>query len=533
MARTSLGGVSVAIVGGGFSGIAAGVYLRKAGCEDFVIFESSAGPGGTWWDTRYPGAEVDTPSHLYSYSFTHHDWSRPYAGHDELRRYLHDVVAEHDLERHFSLQAEVKRATWVEDRHQYLVEASDGTRRHFDALVSAVGMLNEPRIPELDGMAEFRGSIVHTSRWDASVDVTGKRVAVIGTGSTAAQVVPVIAQAAEKLSVFQRQASWVDPKENKPYTPRQRRRLAWAPAHRLERLRNYYAGERLWFGGRLIRPGTEADEQARRVGVDYLRTVFRAHPELLRTMTPDIPYQGRRPVHATGFLEALTKDNVALVPRAVVGMTPEGVVDSSGEEHPADLVILATGFQTSNYLARLGVVGRYGRSIHDVWAGEPQAFCGVTVPGFPNFFMLYGPNTNFYALVHGFEQQARFMVRSLQHMVRKGGTAVDCHPTFFAAYNEWLQRRLAKSSWAVGDNYFKSKTTGRIVTQWPDGALVYTLLTRLLAVPSARVTRRSAPGVRSEMVSGPPAVLPGEDPSSVVAPVMAGSSCSDVEAESV
>ncbi|MEV0228647.1 NAD(P)/FAD-dependent oxidoreductase [Nonomuraea sp. NPDC050786] len=487
-ATESLRGISVAVVGGGFSGIAAGVYLRRAGCTDFVIFESSAGAGGTWWDTRYPGAEVDTPSHLYSYSFKRHPWSRPFAGHEELRGYLNEVIAEHELKPHFRFGIEVQRATWDEDRQQYLVETSDGRAHHVHAVVTAVGMLNQPRHLQLDGMADYEGRIFHTSRWDTSTDLTGKTVAVIGTGSTAAQLIPAVAAVAKQVTVFQRDPSWVEPKENVPYSPKRRALLSWGPIHRAERLRRYYHGERLWFGGRLIRPGTKADERARRLSNHYIRAALRGHPELIEAMTPRIPYQGRRPIHATGYLEAFTRDNVTLIPRAAVSMTPGAVVDSAGGEHEADVVIMATGFQPSNYLARIEVVGRDGRTLHEQWAGEPQAFCGITVPNFPNFFMLYGPNTNFYALVHGFESQAKFVVRSLQKMVSRQGTAIECRPSFFTVFNEWLQERLAKSSWAVGDNYFKSPVTGRVVTQWPDGAIVYGLMTRFLARPSGRVT---------------------------------------------
>ncbi|WP_406636726.1 flavin-containing monooxygenase [Amycolatopsis sp. WGS_07] len=482
--------VSVAVVGAGFSGIAAGVHLRAAGCRDFVIYESSEGPGGTWWDTRYPGGEVDTPSHLYSYSFKTYDWSRPYAGHAELRSYLHETIAEHDLERHLRLGVTVERTSWDEDRQQYRVETSDGGVRHFTAVISCVGMLNEPRIPRLTGMETFAGEIFHSSRWDPAVDLTGKNVAIIGTGSTAAQLVPAVAEVAKSLTVFQRQPSWVDPKANEPYSRRRRAALSLPPVHFLERLRRFYQGEKLWFGGRLIRPGTKADNRSVRISRDYIRTALEGRPELIAAMTPDIPYQGRRPVHATGFLEALARDNVTLVPCAAQGMTHAAVIDEADDEHEADVVIMATGFQPSNYLARLDVIGRNRIALRDFWDGEPRAFLGCTVPNFPNFFMLYGPNTNFYALVHGFESQAKFAVRSLRKMVAEGGTSIECRESFFAAFNEWLQNRLAKSSWAAGDNYFKSASTGRIVTQWPDGAVVYRLLTRFLAAPSGRVRRR-------------------------------------------
>lgn len=486
--KVSLQDVSVAVIGGGFSGIAAGVYLKKAGCKNFSIFESSDGIGGTWWDSRYPGAEVDTPSHLYSYSFKHYDWSRPYAGHDELRGYLHETVEDYSLKPHFRLNTEVKSTRWDEDRQQHLVTLDDGSSEYFTAVVSAVGMLTEPRILDLPGMDTFNGQIFHTSQWDPNVELSGKRVAIIGTGSTAAQLVPAVAEIADHVTVFQRQPSWVDPKHNKPYSSATRRLLSFPLPHRAERLRRFYQGEKLWFGGRLIRPGTKADEKARQISQNYISDVFRDRPDLEEIMTPKIPYQGRRPVHATGFLESLTKHNVSLVPFAAESMTEHAVVDSEGKSHNADIVIMATGFQPTNYLARVEVTGRDGKDLHEQWAGDARAFLGITIPNFPNFFMMYGPNTNFYALVRGFESQAQFIVRALQNMVRSHGTAVECRESYFAAFIEWVDARNAKSSWAVGDNYFKSKKTGRVVTQWVDGSLVYMLLTRLLAIRSMTVS---------------------------------------------
>ncbi|MFE4194898.1 flavin-containing monooxygenase [Paenarthrobacter sp. NPDC056912] len=487
---SNMSNLKIAVVGGGFAGIAAGVYLTRAGVRNFTIFESSSGPGGTWWDNRYPGAEVDTPSHLYSYSFRTNDWTRPYAKHDELRAYLHSTVEEYGLLSHFCLETEVHRAAWDEGRHQYLVTTSTEEDQYFDAVISAVGMLNEPNIPTFPGQEAFTGRIMHTSRWDDTIDIAGKSISIIGTGSTSAQVIPECATVAAKVTVFQRQPSWVNPKPNQTYSSRQRKLLGHPFIHRIERLRRYYQSERVWFSGRAIRPGSKVDQRMTTESRAYMNDVLGDDPELMKAMIPDFPHQGKRPVKSSDFLPALRLPNVSLVPEAAVSFTKHGVISTGGTEHRADIVVLATGFKPQNYLPRLEVIGRSGLTLQEVWDGEAKAFLGATVPGFPNFFMMYGPNTNFYALVYGFEQQAKYAVRSLSRMTRKNATAIETSPAFFAAYNEWLASRLEKSSWAVGKNYFKSSKTGRVVTQWPDGVVVYGLLTKALLAPSSRLRRR-------------------------------------------
>lgn len=482
MKRSSVTSPSVAIIGAGFAGIAMGVRLLRAGLTDFTIFEAGDGVGGTWFHNTYPGAEVDTPSHMYSFSFKPYDWSRPFATQAELLGYLEETVREWGLDSHLVLRTRITEVEWDARAQTQIVRSEDGREWRFTAVVSAVGLLNVPSIPEFPGREVFPGPVIHTARWDHSVEWEGKRVAVIGTGSSAAQVVPALAPRAGTLQLFQRQPAWVDVKERSTFTPEQRRRLSSKWGYRRERARLFWNQEKNWFGGRVVRPGSSADRKA----VERCRTHLERSipdPELRAVLTPKGAYLAKRPVRSNEYLPALLRDNVQVIPRAVAALYEEGVVDAAGRRHPVDVIVTATGFRPAEFLLGITVRGEGGRDIHQTWGDDPTAFLGIAVPGFPNFFMMYGPNTNFYAIVYNLERQADFIARVLRRMRTKGWASAQVKRSYHDTFNASLQRRMAKTSFAQGQSYFRSKS-GRVVTQWPEGALVYGALTKLLAVPS-------------------------------------------------
>ena len=478
----------VVVVGAGFGGIAAGVNLRRAGIETFTIYESSLGIGGTWWDNTYPGAEVDVGSHLYSFSFKAHDWTRTHARQPELQKYLEETVDEFGLRPHLKLGVAVESAVWEDDRHLWALTLSDGTTDECHALISAVGFLNVPIYPDWPGLGDFQGPAFHTARWQHEHDLTGKVVAVVGTGSTATQVVPAIQPIVKKLYVFQREPGWVLPKGEREFTDEQRALFANPWRRRWERWRLRYLAEKSLYSGDLFRPGTKLNEEREQLCRDYIARKFSDRPDMAEAVTPKYPYPGKRPVLASTFYSALKKENVELVSRAVSRVTSTGIVDSEGDEREVDVIVMATGFQAANYLARLRVVGRDGE-LHDHWSGEPRAFLGITVPGFPNFFMLYGPGTNGGELVVMLESQAEYAVRAIKRMIRERVTAVEVKPTFEARWYRWLQSKMAGTSWTMSNNYFKAPS-GKIVTQWPYGNLQYRWLTKLLGRVSERTSRR-------------------------------------------
>ena len=505
----------VVIVGAGFGGIATGVKLKKAGIHTFTIFEKSEGPGGTWWDNRYPGAEVDVGSHLYSYSFKSYDWSRTHARQEELQGYLEEVIDDYGLRAHIRFGTIVDEAVWDERTHLYTVRLHHGEEVQTNVVVSALGLLNYPRYPDWPGLERFQGPKFHTFRWEHQHDLAGKRVAIVGTGSTATQIVPEIAPAVGHLKVFQREPGWIIPKGDRDFTPEERRTFQSRLKRRMERTRLALLLERNQIGGAIHRPGTKMNALREHQCRSFIEREFAERPDLREALTPKYPYPGKRPILNSTFYGSLRRDNVELVPRAVASVTERGIVDQDGEEHAVDVLVMATGFQPANYLASLEVVGRHGRTIHEVWDGEPRALLGMTVPGFPNFYMLYGPNTNGGEIISCLERQAEHVVQAVRRMKRRRVTAIEVRPTVYELYNRWLERQMEGTAWKVSNNYYKS-ASGRIVTQWPFGALLYGVLTKVLA-PMSESTRVAA-GVHA------PAAAPAQAGAQAVAGVQAPNS---------
>jgi cation diffusion facilitator CzcD-associated flavoprotein CzcO len=469
----------VAVIGAGFGGIAAGVKLKRAGIHTFTIYESSSGIGGTWWDNTYPGAEVDVGSNLYCFSFKPHNWTRTHARQAELQQYLDDTVDEFGLRAHVQLGARVESATWDDDRHSWELRLSDGRVEECNVLVSAVGFLNVPRYPDWPGLSEFEGPTFHTARWQHQHDLTGKVVAVVGTGSSATQIVPAIQPLVQQLYVFQREPGWIMPKGERDLTDEERAEFGSPWRRQWDRAAQRYRLERSLWRGHLYRPGTKVNEARRQFCLDYIDRKFADRPDLREAVTPTYPYPGKRPIFASTFYSALKKHNVELIPRPVAAVTRSGIVDADGSERAVDVIVMATGFQAANYLARVRIAGRAGRTLEEQWAGEPRAYLGITVPGFPNFFMIYGPGTNGGEIVTMLESQAEYAARAVKRMRRERVTAIEVKPSFEARWYHWLQRTMAGTSWTMSNNYFTS-ATGKVVTQWPYGNMLYRVLTKLL-----------------------------------------------------
>jgi cation diffusion facilitator CzcD-associated flavoprotein CzcO len=470
----------VAIIGCGFSGIAAAVALQRHGISDFTIFEAAAGIGGTWWHNRYPGAEVDLESHLYSFSFARADWTRTHARWDELQRYLESVADRFGLRPHLVLNEKVESITWADDRGEYDVVTSSGAPHgSFQAVISAVGFLNLPLIPPFArGEAGFGGVICHTSRWPAGLDLAGKKVAVLGTGSSAVQVAAEAARVASELKIFQIEPNWLLPKGDRDFTARERRRGRHPLVYQWRRRRLYLQYDLRQIRASHARRGGRANRRRQRAAREFLETALASRPDLRELVTPEFPVEARRTVISDTYYATLCRPNVHLIPHAVKGLTASGAIDANGDQHEFDVIVLATGFDAANYLGSFTVTGPGGVDLHEQWAGEPQAFLGLMVPGFPNFFMLYGPNTNSAPLVCFYEAQARFAARAIRALRRRGRREVQVSAPLTRHYNEWLQARLARTVWAQTRSYFRARG-GRIVSQWPFSASCYIMATRL------------------------------------------------------
>ncbi|MCU1482201.1 MAG: putative flavoprotein involved in transport [Subtercola sp.] len=491
---------SVVVIGSGFSGIAAAVRLKKAG-YDITVLESAGGIGGTWWHNVYPSAEVDTPSVLYSYSYMPWNWSRTHVRQDELRQYIAAVADRFGVTPHIRFGVRVERVVWDENRqnHRIIVDGQDLLRA--DYVVSAVGLLSDPLLPDWPGLDEFRGPIFHTAKWE-NHDLAGKRIAVTGSGSTATQVVPALAEIAAEVVMYQREPGWVVPKVDREFTEEERAALDHPNAQRLVRLLMLLQRDKSLRGGKVWRAGTPEQVGAEAVARAHIATSLAGRPDLIEAVTPTFRYGGKRIIISDTYYPALLRDNVTLVPRAVARLTPTGVVDIDGVERPVDAVVLSTGFNVK-FLSTLDVVGRCGIELHDAWGGDPTALLGIMVPGFPNFFMMYGPNTNGGAIVSNAEIQADYLVAAIKHAERRGASSIEVRRAPAALFDSFVQQRMRGTAFEYQNNYYKG-SSGRITTQWPDGLLLYGLLAKLLRAPvwklEFRAGRSQLPGVPDDAV---------------------------------
>ena len=454
--------------------------LQREGLRDFVVFEQAAGIGGTWWKNRYPGAEVDLESHVYSFSFARCDWARTHAGREELQAYLQRVADEHEITERVRLGQKVERVEWSGAAQRYVVHTASGADHgHFTAVISAVGFLNIPLVPPFaHEQSDYAGVVCHTAAWPDGLDVAGKDVGIVGTGSSAVQVGPEAEKRAASVKVFQREPNWIVPKDARDFTALERwlyrRRLGYA----LRRWLLYWRYDARQVFGRHVIEGARPHRRRAAIARRYLERSLGDRPELLRAATPTHVFEGRRVVLSDTYYEMLRSDRVTLVPHGVAELTANGVRDDSGQEHALDVVVLATGFEASNYLGNYEVFGRDGRELHERWRGEPEAFLGMMVPGFPNFFIMYGPNTNSVPLVSFYEAQAGFAARLIARMARRGRSTVEVREDAFVSYNARLQRWMSRTVWCQARNYFQAPT-GKVVSQWPFSATVYILALRL------------------------------------------------------
>lgn len=463
----------VVIIGGGFGGLAAAVALRRRGFDDILILEQSDGVGGTWRSNTYPGAACDIQSHLYSFSFAPNaHWSRTYAYQPEILAYIESVCDTFDLRRHLMVRTAVRRLRWDDDKLLWGIDAEsldDGQifRLNADVVVSAVGLFSEPKLPNIVGLSEFDGPVMHTSRWDEAIDLGGKHVAVVGTGASAVQVVPEIAKIASNVTVFQRTPPWMVPKDDRPFSPAELARFSRFGGTRRERWR-------LWkeqHNNTALRADHPLVGDRQRYAEGFLLEQV-SEPALRTALTPDYPFRCKRVLLGKDYYAALQKDSVTLVTAPIRKVTSTSVVTDSGSVD-IDALVLATGFQTSNYLQGIEVVGIGGQSLHDRWADDPRAYLGVAVSGFPNFFMLYGPNTNQggNSIVYILEAGARLVASAVGRLARDGGS-LDVIPQAEKRFNDEIDAELAHTVWTQCGSYFRA-ASGRVVTQWPYTELEY------------------------------------------------------------
>jgi cation diffusion facilitator CzcD-associated flavoprotein CzcO len=467
----------IAIIGAGFGGIGTAIRLRQRGYHDVVVFDRGGDVGGAWRDNSYPGCACDVPSHLYSFSFAPNPgWSRSFSPQPEILNYLRRCVVDYDLRPRLRLDHEVRQAAWDEPSRRWVLDTSRG-RYTADILVAAGGLLCEPSVPDLPGLETFAGTAFHSARWDHGYDLAGRRVAVVGTGASAVQFVPAIAGKVARLNLFQRTPAWVVPRRDRPLSAAKRAFFGRFPAaQRALRAGIYWARESnaIAFLHPVLMP------LAQRTALRHLRAAV-PDPNLRARLTPGYTLGCKRVLLSDDFYPALARDNVELVTDPIAEVRPDAVVTRDGVAHPVDTIIFGTGFHvTDSPLARL-VRGRDGRSLAEAWRDTMQAYQGITVSGFPNLFLLLGPNTGLghNSVVFMIECQISYLLRALAHLDRTGTTAIEptlpAQRTFVAS----VDRRMRGTVWSQGGcRSWYLDANGRNSTLWPGYTWTYWLRTR-------------------------------------------------------
>ena len=459
----------IGIIGAGPGGICTGIKLLEAGNASFTIFDRAPGVGGTWFHNTYPGCACDIPSALYSFSFElKQDWSRPYGTQQEIRAYFEHCVEKYGLGPHLRLSTGIVSAQWVEDAAVWRVVTEHGEEHEFDVLVGAVGMFGEPVTPDIPGLETFGGTMFHSARWDHDHDLAGERVAVIGSAASAVQFVPAIASEVAELFVFQRTPNWVMPKEDTPYTYEQLAHFRSDPDAIVALRREIF--ERIDPAISFSDPRMVAASEG--MARDNLQQV--EDPDVRARLMPSFTHGCKRPLISSDWHPSFNRENVALVTDSIERVTPDGIVTADGTTRAVDTIVLATGFSTTKYLAAIDVVGRGGTALANAWDGGAHAYLGITTSGFPNLFMLYGPNTNNGSILYMIEAQVDYLMRHLARMDDEDLAWIDVRPEVEEAYNTNLQADLdAVEVWQVSCNNYYRAANGRIVTQWPHSMSEY------------------------------------------------------------
>lgn len=477
----------VVIVGAGVAGLCAAIRLQGAGVP-YVVIEKNASVGGTWYENHYPGCGVDTPSHIYSYSFAKHDWSMHFALQEEIQSYFDRVADDFGVRRNIRFNTRVQSARYDEENAQWNVVVDGGNGLESirgNVLIGAVGVLNTPKLPPIAGLAEFDGQCFHTARWPEGLDLQGKRVAVIGNGATSMQVVPAIGPEVASLTVFQRSKQWAAPfaRFRQPISSGQRLLLKEVPYYQ-----EWYRQRLAWIFNDRVHGALQIDtawphperainaqnDKHREFFTDYVKAELGDRQDLLADVLPDYPPFGKRMLLDNGWYRTLRRPNVRLVTDGAARVEGDTVVSTSGERFPVDVLIVATGFDAVSILASLDVVGRGGLSIREAWSTRgPEAYMGMTVPGFPNFFVLSGPNTGLGhggSVVAAIETQVRYVMGILQKAIAKHGVnfEITVKPAVSEAFNERVQAAHDRMIWSHrGMSNWYRNAQGRVIVTTP------------------------------------------------------------------
>jgi cation diffusion facilitator CzcD-associated flavoprotein CzcO len=473
----------VVIIGAGFGGLGLGIRLKQEGRNDFIIVEQEVGVGGTWHANRYPGAACDIPSLLYSFSFAPTaNWTRSYPGQEEIEQYLNHCVAHFELEPHLKLRTKVLSLDWdaTTQRWTVLAQQRGGSEVRWTArvVIGATGALSRPVTPDIPGIEDFQGPVMHTARWQGEVNLSDRRVGIVGTGASAIQIVPKLVDRAAQVVLFQRTPPWILPKHDRVRPAWRRWLYANVPGMQTLARGIVYAMHEArapafirWTG--LLKAG---EQQARRFMEKQVHD-----PALREALTPNYRMGCKRILIASDFYPAIQRRNAKLVTSSIDKVVGDGVITADGQHHPLDVLVLATGFQAAAALAPFPIRGRNGLELNEAWRDGAKAYLGTTVPGFPNFFMLVGPNTTLghNSMVYMIESQIRYVLDALDRMDAAHLAAVDTRADVSEAYNAQIQERLQRTIWVTGGctSWYRVGDR-RISTLWPHSTLAFRWHTR-------------------------------------------------------
>ncbi len=482
----------IAIVGAGFAGVGMAVVLRRAGFTDLVVFERGDRVGGTWRDNAYPGAACDVPSHLYSFSFApKHDWAHKFSRQADILAYIEDVADRFGVRDSIRLGTAVHAATYAQSTQEWRLTLSDGTEQVFDILIPAVGQLSVPSIPAFAGLSDFQGRHFHASRWDASAKLENAHVAIVGSAASAVQIVPELAKTCGKLSVFQRSPNWIIPRGNHAFGTFTQGLFKKLPIAR-RALRSFiYSYQESLFGA--FRTGSRRNRWVTGMARKHLAAQV-ADPDLRARLTPGYTLGCKRLLVSDDYLPSFSRPNVELVTETIERFTPTGIRTLDGQERAFDTVVFATGFDVRNSLAPVKITGRDGTSLSDTWRDGPHAYLGVTVPAFPNMFLLYGPNTNLghSSIIFMLECQFGYIRQCIEKLAASDAGAMDVRQAVCDAYNAKLHASLAGTVWSTGCGNWYGQG-GRITANWSGSTTQYWRQMRAPALSDFTLEQRALP----------------------------------------
>lgn len=469
----------IVIVGAGVSSICLGYQLKKAGIHSFTIYEKTEDIGGTWRDNTYPGAECDVPSVLYSYSFEPNPhWSQKFSPQPEILQYLYHCIKKFDLRRHIQFNTEISNAWFDQNTGLWHIKTTGGKEITANVFISAIGQLSVPKYPDIPGLNDFKGTVFHSARWNHDQElIKGKNVAVIGSGASAVQFIPHVAKDAGHLKVFQRSPHWIIPKPERNYAEWEHKMFQQFPW--TQRIYRYFIYWQMELAHGILHKGSWLGKRAEMICKWHINKYLK-DPELQAKMLPDYPIGCKRILISNNYYPTFTQANVDMVTTPIEKITAEGIVTQDGDIHDMDTIILGTGFESTEFLSPMDISGVDGINLHKVWKEGAEAHLGMTVAGFPNFFMIYGPNTNLghNTIIFMFESQVNYIVKCIQALIEIEPKYMDIKKATMIQFNMQLQHEVKQTVWDSNCGSWYKNASGKITNNWPHTTVNYWWRTR-------------------------------------------------------